>query len=261
MTFLKNHTRIHVWFFFGCLLGMTNGANAIVIRHEVPDSLYKNLGKQVQAVCNLNLPDGAGTVINSQWVLTAAHCGEVVAGWMKEEFHTVIIDDISYGIDDIILHPQWRKEPSVDLALIKLSKPVPHAAISHLYDKQDEAGQIVTFAGWGSTGNGNTGIVSSDYQFRAATNKIETAENQWITFRFDPPDSGATSLEGISGPGDSGGPAFVTRNDSLFIVGVSSWQNNSMTGGVQGKYGVIEYYARVSPYVEWIRETIRKNTN
>lgn len=61
-------------------------------------------------------------------------------------------------------------------------------------------------------------------------------------------------LEGISGPGDSGGPAFLEIDGVIFLAGVSSWQDNRAQGGRQGVYGVLEYYARVSSYVGWIDE-------
>jgi len=66
----------------------------------------------------------------------------------------------------------------------------------------------------------------------------------------------AMPLEGISGPGDSGGPTLI----DLCVAGVSSAQRvvidvddeGRETGG-PGRYGVIEVYTRVSSYLPWIR--------
>jgi secreted trypsin-like serine protease len=87
-----------------------------------------------------------------------------------------------------------------------------------------------------------------------------------------PDDPRTTPLEGISGPGDSGGPAFITVNGKPCIAGVSSNQRIELSGpppkdgspggngeDVQGRYGVTEVYTRVSKYVSWIRQTMSAN--
>ena len=43
------------------------------------------------------------------------------------------------------------------------------------------------------------------------------------------------------------------------LVGVSSGQSTRATGGREGRYGVTEYYVRVSSYLDWIEQTIEKN--
>jgi hypothetical protein len=51
-----------------------------------------------------------------------------------------------------------------------------------------------------------------DRRLRAATNRVEKADGPFLQFRFDAPeDPNVTDLEGISGPGDSGGPAYIER--------------------------------------------------
>jgi secreted trypsin-like serine protease len=63
-------------------------------------------------------------------------------------------------------------------------------------------------------------------------------------------------LEGISGPGDSGGPALIGRNNELYIVGISS--NQEGEGHKKGTYGVIEYYTRISSYYNWLVKTMKQ---
>jgi hypothetical protein len=93
-----------------------------------------------------------------------------------------------------------------------------------------------------------------DKIIRAATNRIDATEEQWILFKFDHPASeNTTELEGVSGPGDSGGPAFVDVAGERYIIGVSSHQ---LGNGKQGVYGVTEYYARISFYKHWIEEIV-----
>src|SRR5262249_54492546 len=84
---------------------------------------------------------------------------------------------------------------------------------------------------------------------RGATNKIDAADKEWLYFTFDSPET-ATDLEGISGPGDSGGPALIQVNGKLYIAGVSVWGNPGKNG--RGTYGAREGYTRVSSYYDWI---------
>ncbi len=61
-----------------------------------------------------------------------------------------------------------------------------------------------------------------DGKLRAATNMVKKIESGSIWFLFDEPDSPkATLLEGVSGPGDSGGPAFLDVNGLPHIIRVT----------------------------------------
>ena len=69
-------------------------------------------------------------------------------------------------------------------------------------------------------------------------------------------DSGAppagSEMEGVGGPGDSGGPALVEESGRYFVAGISSASMN----GRPGTYGVTDVYTRVSSYVDWIEKTM-----
>lgn len=95
------------------------------------------------------------------------------------------------------------------------------------------------------------GPVRRDRVLRATNNVVDRAVESFLVFDFDAPPDGA-DLEGISGPGDSGGPAYLVKPDgTIFVAGVSSGQDSRKTGK-EGVYGVTEYYARVSSYAGWI---------
>jgi len=64
-------------------------------------------------------------------------------------------------------------------------------------------------------------------------------------------------MEGISGPGDSGGPAFLKYKGQLCIAAVSSSQDDGGLG--EGRYGVRELYPRVSHYRGWLRQVMEEN--
>ena len=65
-------------------------------------------------------------------------------------------------------------------------------------------------------------------------------------------------LEGISGPGDSGGPGFLEVDGVVHLAGVSSGQSTRATGGRASVYGVTEYFTRVSFYANWLAEVMAR---
>ena len=80
---------------------------------------------------------------------------------------------------------------------------------------------------------------------------------QWLKFLFDEPVK-ALLLEGISGPGDSGGPAVIKMHGQWWLLGVSAWQNSQATNWQKGKYKVVEYYSRISTFSLWLEEVMSK---
>ena len=93
----------------------------------------------------------------------------------------------------------------------------------------------MTFVGRGDTGTGLTGPTTKDHKLRAATNRVERIDGDMLVFRFDAPtEEGVTPFEGISGPGDSGGPALIETVEGLRLAGLSVAQDSS--GHERGTY-------------------------
>ena len=252
---------------------MHHVAQAIVVRHDKDAQAFLDLGQKFPSTVSLRRADnkdggGEGTLIAPTWVLTAAHvANELRSGDLVEVNHRV------RKILRVVLYPQWHQDADmpVDIALVQLLDPVTDVAPAHIYTGSDEAGMVVTFVGRGATGTGLTGQQFEDRRLRAATNRVEStldvfpmtvargqypAEGFQLRFRFDAPgDPNVTDLEGISGEGDSGGPAYVTRDGVLYVVGVSSGQDSRPTDHKQGRYGVFEFYVRVSHFADWIRSS------
>ncbi len=230
----------------------------LVVRHDVPDQRYIDLAKRYPQICHL--PDGEATLIKENWLLTAAHVAIILQQDLKNgKVPQVSIDNQKLDAIRVVLHPDYelgKRFIANDIALIQIKGNATTIPVAKLYGQKDEEGAIITIVGRGDFGNGLSGPKKMDKVTRAATNRIDGVSDQWISFNFDAPESeNTTELEGVSGPGDSGGPAFLDINGVRYIVGVSSHQmNNGKTSGV---YGVTENYARVSTYKEWIEMIIK----
>lgn len=244
------HRRVRTLAFFLIALGATL-APAIIIRHDRDDAKYVALGSKFDAV-----GDVAGavcTLIDSEWVVTAAHVGVEVSPYTS----FVTFKGKDYAIDRVYIHPSYlsdRLAQGRDLALFHLAEPVRGTKPVSLYQGSKEAGMTVTFVGRGDKGNGETGPTGNDGKKRAAQNRLERTNEGSIFFEFDAPPKGL-ELEGISGPGDSGGPALVQVGRDWNIVGISS--ANIGNGKGLCRYGTTEVYARVSTAKEWFRQTMR----
>lgn len=229
----------------------------IVTRHDKDENLFLKNPSDYPATIQLRLRDLTGlvemegTLIAPNWIVTAAHGLNSV-----DANQTISILDSLYQISQIITHPSFEGFEH-DIALIKLDKKIIGVEPIPLYRDTNELGKLITIMGRGGSGTGQTGPLQYDSKFRLATNKIDSVSSYWIKFRFDEPSNpNSTDLEGISGPGDSGGPAFIEFNGQNYLAGISSNQLSEQIGVKEGHYGVIEYYTRVSNYIQWIDEVI-----
>ncbi len=231
-----------------CALGLAwvPAATSIVIRHDRDDEAHRALAARYPAAVRV-LPDGAGVLVAPRWVLTAAHVADGVA----DQKPRVIVGDRDVAGDWVVLHPDWQGMGAHDIALLRLAEAVEDVSPAQLYAGDDEEGRVVTFVGNGDFGDGRRGPQQQDGVRRAATNRVESVDDDWITFRFDAPPEG-TELEGVSGPGDSGGPALVVTDGALVTLGVSV----ASRGAKPGRYGVEEMYTRVSTHRAWVESVL-----
>lgn len=217
----------------------------IIIRHDRADALYVRLARRFPAVCRV-APNDTGTLVGKNWVLTAGHVGADIPHRRRQ---WVEVGGKRFDIDKVFVHPKWREMGPHDVALIRLRKPVTGIEPMSLYRGRDEAKRMVYFVGFGGTGTGLTGPRTEDGICRAATNRVERTDADWLYFVFDE-GKAATDLEGISGPGDSGGPAVIVRGKQQFVAGVSVWGKPGKQG--RGTYGAQEGYTRISTHMDWL---------
>lgn len=234
----------------------------LVVRHDQPDSAFLALAEsrpwpvgQIRARDATGVVVAEGTLIGSRLVITAAHV-------VDENVSSVVFrfGSREIRVEAVRFHPEWNGsfEDLNDIALVRLSQPVVGVEPAALCPGI-RVGDDIVLVGRGMSGTGLTGPLVDDGRLRAATNRITEVGDLHLAFVFDAPGSPAvTELEGVSGPGDSGGPAFVLGDDGFCLAGVSSAQDSEPTGGRDGRYGVVEYYTSIPAFVDWIREHMRE---
>ncbi|XP_051860477.1 serine protease 1-like [Drosophila albomicans] len=182
-----------------------------------------------------------GSIIDHNWILTAAHCTHNADGvqifygstekWKSEISHVV-------SPDNIIEHEDYNNLTAAnDIALIR----TPRVEYSELVNKvsladrdNDYEGAWGVASGWGKNENGRP---QENLQFIDL--QINSKRNCW-NFVYEPSDT-MICVGPFVGDGDSGGP-LVTRDDPK-LVGVASFLDPGRLGG----------FSRVSSYLDWIR--------
>uniref|UniRef100_A0A4W2D7A2 trypsin n=1 Tax=Bos indicus x Bos taurus TaxID=30522 RepID=A0A4W2D7A2_BOBOX len=198
-----------------------------------------------------------GSLINDQWVVSAAHCYQYHIQVRLGEYNIDVLEGGEQFIDasKIIRHPKYSSWTlDNDILLIKLSTPaVINARVSTLAlpSACASAGTECLISGWGNTLS--SGVNYPDLLQCLVAPLLSHADceasypgqitNNMICAGF---------LEGgkDSCQGDSGGP--VACNGQL--QGIVSWGYGCAQ---KGKPGV---YTKVCNYVDWIQETIAANS-
>ncbi|MGB0590732.1 MAG: hypothetical protein ACPGU1_13720 [Myxococcota bacterium] len=264
------------------LLVPSSTAGAIVIRHDIDPGIYGAQSDHYPSVLTFLWPAEAGvaetaslsaTLLSRHWALTAAHgADEFAQGTLRIEVAGVIYEDVAF--DRWAPHPCFYSDESPhDLGLVHFPSPPWPAldAYPRLYDQRDEQGKVIVFVGRGAPGTGELGSDGDTPggPFRNATNTIDFVSESLLGFTFNAPtDEAISPLEGISGDGDSGGPAFmcgelsldplgrIACSGGLRLLGVSSFQESSEDSSQIDVYGVTERYVRISSHHAWITQTM-----
>ncbi|XP_062127710.1 serine protease 1-like [Drosophila sulfurigaster albostrigata] len=197
---------------------------------------------------DLRISRCGGSIIDHNWILTAAHCTHN-ADWIKIFYGSTknVQGEFSHevGSDNIIQHEHFDHDTGVnDIALIR----TPHVEYSELVNKvsvadldNDFEGAWAVASGWGKN---EYGIPQEDLLFVGLQ---IYSKKLWLEFVGELSDTiicGRNSDGVPTGEGDSGGP-LVTR-DAPKLIGVTSF-------AIEGYYTC---FTRVSAYLNWIRDHI-----
>merc|ERR1712215_67710 len=239
-----------------------------------------------------------GTLINYWYVLTAGHCigrgkyeithlrlGEhIVGGFGSGDDDSInglpSLQEFEISQKDITVHTGYKKKFSNienDIALIRLPRkaqlnigvqfaclPLPNSEKRAGISNWDTGarGSTATVIGWGYScylnnsrdfcRDNNVGNKEQQYlEVPVVENKI--CSNKGLLLSEDQLCAGGEEGEGTC-QGDSGGGLFIRDDDDTpwFLLGVVSF-GESACG-----LGIPEVYTKVSKYVDWIRENLRK---
>ncbi|XP_045188152.1 trypsin-like [Mercenaria mercenaria] len=203
-----------------------------------------------------------GSIIDNQWILTAAHCVDSggPSGY-KISLNSELLygDSTIYDVAQIIKHPNYNQVDDGaypnDIALLKLKTVMDFQQFNHKAitlapaDSGNFAGTTCTITGWGNT---DGGVSSIPNVLQQTTGKILSGAdcaaawssnyNHQVHICIDNSNTGSCN-------GDSGGPMVCNG----VLAGVTSWG----ASGCATSYPSV--YARVSNYNEWISTTIAAN--
>ena len=216
-----------------------------------------------------------GSILNAEWVVTAAHCVDQSTPPSAVTVHAGSTDqtDNNVGqriaVDQIIIHPDWTGNFTTvgnDIALLHLAQPLcfnanvqPVAyANGSVPAEVTQVGNTVTISGWGRTNTNNTGdcaTILQSAQMPIIDNATAGQMFQNCGGAVAIPNTMISFFNGTSSAagGDSGGPAFVAFGGQSLLVGITSW-------GCVPTLGFPSVYTDVRDFADFITNNITQET-
>ncbi|XP_037373958.1 chymotrypsinogen 2-like [Talpa occidentalis] len=202
-----------------------------------------------------------GSLINENWVITAAHCGVstshlVVAGVFDKSSAMENVQVLR--IAQVFSHPWFnRRSMNNDIALLKLATPARFSEIVSpvcLPSAQDTfpVGSLCVTTGWGIT---YPNMYQGPNKLQQATLPLlSTAQCRYYWGSMVTNLMVCAGASGISScKGDSGGPLVCQKNGAWNLVGVVSFGSSTCSTYMPGSY------SRVTKHMPWIQEILAKN--
>ncbi|NXA98600.1 FA10 factor, partial [Melanocharis versteri] len=207
-----------------------------------------------------------GSLIGRRWVLTAAHCLDLVSPQhvtLGEHgaplTATREFKEQKITVERSWTHPHYNSNNyNGDIALLYLS----HAAVLNEYmipiclpspnlaALLSEEGRVGMVSGWGATHERGP-TLRFLMKVRLPIVGLEHCQQAMDRLLTDSMFcAGYSTATADACKGDSGGPFTVSHHTTWFLLGIVSWGEGCAE---QGKYGV---YTRVSNYIPWIKEVV-----
>ncbi|KAI4889300.1 hypothetical protein NFI96_011096, partial [Prochilodus magdalenae] len=202
-----------------------------------------------------------GSLINENWVVTAAHCSvrashRVILGEHNKAKSDEKIQLLKVG--QVFTHPDWN--PSTienDITLIKLATPaiidstVSPVCLAETSDVFSPGMKCVT-SGWGLTRYNALFTPDKLQQVALPLLSNDDCKDHWGSNISD-----VMICAGADGAsscmGDSGGPLVCQKNGAWTLVGIVSWGSSTCSVTTPA------VYARVTELRAWVDQTLAAN--
>ncbi|MBY0612776.1 MAG: trypsin-like serine protease [Beijerinckiaceae bacterium] len=196
----------------------------------------------------------SGAVVAADIVLTAGHC---VAG-SKQLAIAYIVNGkpLLEAVADVETHPQFSgfNSRSIDLAMVRLMKPLPSSFSAVLLEKNIETAASYTLAGFGLQ-------TSYDESSAGRLRKASVDSLALTTSRVIHLGREAKPAELQICKGDSGGPVFSDQGGTTVLSGVivATYNSNVKPGARWSAIcGNTAQAIRIGPQREWIESVLNK---
>ena len=201
-----------------------------------------------------------GSLLNEDWVVTAAHCTvrpetRVVLG--EHDRFSDAEDIQTLRVAQAFIHPQFGPQwPNNDIQLLKLATPAKlHMRVSPVCvaESGDDFGSILCVTtGWGQT-DLEEPLPAQLQQVALPLLTNEECKKYWGDWITD-----QMVCAGASGAsscfGDTGGPLVCEKNGLWTLVGVFSW-----TWSPSCSVSMPGIYARITEHSAWMNHTMATN--
>jgi trypsin len=187
-----------------------------------------------------------GSLISSEWILTAGHCIGFTDIALANTY-SLTIGGEKYTTDRAISHPLYNEDTvDNDIGLLHLKTPVTSVtpiALNHSLPIDDSMIQV---AGWGNTLTEGSYYPDDLMQVSMPVINFDTCNNSYLELTDNMFCAGYMDGSKDSCQGDSGGPLIQDNK----LSGIVSWGgSDTQACGAPNFPGV---YTRVANYIDWI---------